>query len=105
MSERMWPEAPESKSRREILAETIAVLQEEYAVLAVDQTLQMTASEYQKMMEIKGRIPTLDSYEDSELNEEMVLAQLFLSEVVSVSLAEMEAYLKEHGGKWNDMLS
>lgn len=105
MSEQMRPEVPESKSRLEILAETLSALEEEYAVLAVDRTLLMTASEYQKMMELKKRIPSLDSYEGSELSEEVVLAQLFLLDVVNSSLEDMETYFSSHNGKWDETIS
>lgn len=103
MSERMWPEAEQPRLQPEKIAETMAILQEEYQVLTVDRALQMTEVEYRKMLDIKSRIPDLTGHEEGTLSEEVVLAQFFLIEVVDVSLGEMEQYLEEHGGQWKDM--
>lgn len=103
MPEQMWPEAQETRLQPEKIAEILDILQEEYQVLAIDRALQMTEVEYLKMMDIKKRIPDLVGHEEGALNEEVILGQLFLIEVVDVSLSEMEAYFKEQGDQWNDM--
>lgn len=89
----------------EVMKASLEVLKEEYDVLALDRELQMTEGEYLKMVDIKNRIPSLDEYEEGTLSEEVILAQLFLSMIVSESLGEMEAYYTEHGNKWNEMTS
>lgn len=102
MTESMWPETPESKSRLEQITETINLLNEEYAVLAVDRELGMTEVEYLKMQDIRSRIPDLDKETDEDLSEELILANCQLAILVDTSLDEMEAYREEHG-EWKDM--
>ena len=102
MSEPMWPEAPESKSRLEQIAETINLLNEEYALLAVDRELGMTAVEYLKMQDMKRRIPDLDEEDSESLPEELILANCQLAILVDSSLEEMEVFLEEEG-EWKDM--
>lgn len=104
MPEPMWPEAPEAKYRSEHIAEVIDVLNETYAVLAVDRDFEMTEDEYRKMKDIQNRIPDLDGEDTILLGEELILANCQLSHLVNESLQEMEAYLQEHS-QWQDMMS
>lgn len=96
---------PKFEQKKEVTLEMIEALHEEYAVFALDRELQMTEVEYLKMVDIQNRLPSLDGYEEGMFSEEVILAQLLLSEVFSDRLREMEKYFKEHGDKWNEMTS
>ncbi len=97
----MWPEPQERRLSQEKIAEALEVLQDEHAALAVHRELEMTEDDYLKMTSIKYNLPSLEGHDEGTLSETVILAHLFLSELVSMSLNEMEAHRSEHDGKWD----